>query len=92
MIMMSININPVVEFRVRVSKEGDNYLAFVDKLALKACGSTVEAAGESLVESFRDWAYQKVSEGNLEETLISVGYPDIGEDTEIHLVMTLEDE
>ncbi len=92
MIMMSINIRSVVEFKVCVSKEGDQYAAFVDKLALKACGSTVEEAGEFLVESFRDWAYQRVSEGNLEETLVSIGYPDIGEDTEVHLVMTLEDE
>lgn len=92
MIMMSINTRPVVEFRVRVCKEGDYYWAFVEKLSLKVWGDTVDEAGEFLVESFRDWAYQRVSEGNLEETLISVGYPDIGDDTEIHLIMILEDE
>ena len=90
--MMSINTRPVVEFRVRVCKEGDYYCAFVEELPLKVWGSTVEEAGEILVESFRDWAYQRVSAGNLEETLMSVGYCDIGDDTEIHLVMTLEDE
>jgi len=92
MIMMSIDTRSVAEFRARVCKEGDYYWAFVDKLGLKVWGGTVEEAGEFLVESFRDWAYQRVSESKLEETLISAGYPDVGEDTEIHLVLTLEDE
>jgi hypothetical protein len=92
MSMMSINTRPIVEFRVRVCKEGDYYWASVEELPLEVWGGTAKEASEILVESFRDWAYERVSAGNLEETLMSVGYSDIGDDTEIHLVITLEDD
>ena len=92
MSMMSINTRPIVEFRVRVCKEGDYYWASVEELPLEVWGGTAEEAGETLVESFRDWAYERVLTGDLEETLMSAGYSDIGDDTEIHLVITLEDD
>ena len=67
------------------------FLATVESLPLVSRGDTAYEAEDRLVKEFRTWVQRCEERGSLELSLSDAGYPDVDDETEIHLIFTDED-
>ena len=77
-------MDPVV-LTARVSWDSGKYVAEVDQLPLKGTGESVQQAQDELIQTMRAWIELNDSMDSLEQALADVGFPGVGEDTELQL-------
>ena len=65
--------------------EDEKYVARIQGLDVQGIGGSVEAAQDHLILSLRTWIEFQESGSKLEQTLAEVGYPGVGETTELQL-------
>jgi len=73
-----------------MTKKDGSYQASIENLPLVSTGSSYEEATEELVRQFKDWAHECEEKGTLEAVLEKAGYPEVDDNTEIHLVVSDE--
>jgi hypothetical protein len=81
-----------VTLKTRMTKKEGSYEASIENLPLTSKGESLEEAAEELVRQFKDWAHECEERGTLEAALSKAGYPRVDESTEIHLVLSDEEQ
>ncbi len=81
-----------VTLKTRMTKKEGSYEASIENLPLASIGSSYEEATEELVRQFKDWAHECEEKGTLEAALAKAGYPRVDDSTEIHLVVSNEEQ
>ena len=69
----------------RVARGLDGYLATIEQLSLEGSGESVLDAQNQLIQIMRAWIESHDGQDTLEEVLAQLGFPGVGEDTELQL-------
>jgi hypothetical protein len=75
-----------------MTKKEGFYEASIENLPLASKGDSYEEATEELVRRFKDWAHECEERGTLEAALEKAGYPRVDDSTEIHLLVSDEEQ
>jgi hypothetical protein len=75
----------------QILEQSGFFLATVESLPLVSRGDTAFEAEDGLAKEFRNWVQRCEERGNLEVSLSNAGYPDVDDETEIHLIFVDED-